>query len=817
MNMLRYVVLLLGLNAVGVCTMNADALSTLLGQVKAAASAKKPLPINQVAAQFFNQMKLPAPIANSIKPAGQLSNVQIMEQSKIPSVSGLRGIEKITYTGEAGFSGSMQFGNNTVTAQFNVYHDASNSRFFSVALRFKSGIKPSAILPAFKPLDIFSLPEIQLVFTTFPHFMGNDSTYVFEGANIVGRVDLSGPFALMGKIKDSSVNAPGVVINMAGPVSLVGALGTDLSAKYKIIVPLRIGMDLTKIKDIPKGFSKEIQKITTDDFIAIVSINLKRGSVAITLQSGMQVTLRALPKPLALQGFGTVNVTSTDFSIGGKLPNMIELNFVSIGDLGIELYSEAGAREALLGFPFTGIGLRGRINIGKPSDSRASLAAAGKLSSRGLIFDIIGTHLNFTDLIQLLSQAATRAKVAKPLPKGSVPTIVLNRVRGKFSPFGGSVAGRQVSTGMALEMDMTLFDKNFGVVADVDFDRMRFESKGWMPKTSLTLGNKLIMSLGGAGKDKRKGTADDGPYVHSVFDMKNPTAAAFVLSSDIEIPALKLAGMADLSYAFGKYVGTLESSAFGFGAAFKFNIDPIKWRDMYIAFDFKNDFNQFLSQQAKPALEALKKKSTQELADLDTKIKDLTDKISGATEKVANPEIAKTKKTIATIKKKIAALQKKCSNASWIEKAVVCTGTTAEIAVQGAALKAQELYLKGLAATKTIVKLAANVVNDLKKDLAVVQNARKAVAATATTVNNAIDALTKNKNLITVKRVTGGVSAVDISQGKVPLIKELDAVVNIPGKKAVRVKLKNIGFDFTDSQKSSASIASSLLKAAKII
>lgn len=819
MNIIKNLILFLGITLLTFGLVKADALAPLLSEIKAAAVAKKPISLNKLSSQFFNQLNIPAPIKSAINFSGDLSNVTIGEKDKLPSVVGLRGIEKVQYDGVASFGGTMLFGKQSVQAEFNVYEDRSNSRFFSAVFTFKSGTKPSDILPMLKALDIFSLPTLQVILTSFPYSLSqqvNEYSYVQEGANIVALVDLSGPFAQLGEIKKSIKNTDAIIINMQGKVQLAGAISLKGALSYKMVVPFRIGMDLTKIKQIPAGFSKEIQKITTDDLIVALSVNPLKGQVAVSLQDGIRINLRSQKAPLVMQAFGKLNIATTDFSLGGKIPNMIELNYVSIGDLGIELYSEAEARAALLGFPFTGIGLRGRIELGKPSDSRASLTAAGKLSGRGLVFDVIGQHLNFTDLIQLVSQAATKAKVAKPLPKGSVPTIKLNRVRGKFAPFGGSVAGRDISTGLALEMDMTLFDKNFGVLADVDLDRMRFESKGWMPKTELKIGNSMIMSLGGTGKDKRANTADDGPYMHAVFDMTNPTAAAFNLSADLQIPALKLRGLVDLSYAYGKYVGSLESSAVGFGAKFNFNIDPVKWRDMYVAFDFKDDFNEFLSKQAKPALEDLKKKSTTELADIDKKIKELTDKISGSTSKVANPEIAKTKKTISRIKKKIAALEKECEDANVLEKAVVCTRVGIELAAQKTALTAQQTYLNGLAATKTIVKVAASAVNSLKNELKVEQNSRKLIAETINTINSAIDSIIKKKKLFTVKKVSGGVSALDISRGKVPLIKELDTTVTIPGKKAIRVKLKNVEFDFAKPEQSAETIAARLLKAVKI-
>ena len=83
------------------------------------------------------------------------------------------------------------------------------------------------------------------------------------------------------------------------------------------------------------------------------------------------------------------SVEPLKFSVAGEINGKVDLKWVAIGDAGLQIDIDQAAlpAAALLGMPFTGIGLKGAIDLGKKG-SRAQLHAAAKILLLLLNYDI---------------------------------------------------------------------------------------------------------------------------------------------------------------------------------------------------------------------------------------------------------------------------------------------------------------------------------------------------------------------------------------------------------------------------------------------
>jgi hypothetical protein len=790
--------------------------ATVQAEVKAAQTAGTPYDMLKVAPALFG--RIPGPIKQAFNNAFSLVNVKFEEKPTLPAVK----CEGDNCPGRAQFTGTLKLGNLAVEASLNVYEDPFKRNKYSLVIQLPQNYKLSQIIPKLKLLDSFSLPRSQFVISDFG-YTNQDGVSISEGVNLISLVDLSGPFKLFGELKNKAKDIRSIIVDMSKPVQLIGVIPLSLdSFAFKVVIPIRFGIDFRQIQQIPSGFSNFLRQITTDDFL--VKLNIKPTEQIVALQNGIRISIGTQRDPIVLQAFGTIDLTSGKFSIGGKMPSMIEMVWLAIGDLGVEFFVDPGIEAVLvaLGVPISGIGLRGRIDIGKAND-RASLEVWTKVSLEtkkaiDAIFYVSASNINFTNLIVMLTQMAAKARITSAIPVDSIPTIKLNKLSGRLAPWGGSVAGKSMEAGFALEVDATLFDQNFGFLVDIQHKDLKMTGKGWMPPIKLMLGGKTVFQFTGAGRDLQWNTADDGPYVHFDFDAKRPLEGAFALSGMFEMPALALKQQIDLLFTKHRYKATIESSAIGFTVRYDVNIDPVKWREMYAEFSFKDDFDKFISQQAIPALEALKKEASAELSAIDKKIGDFSADVGRAKASAVSDtqrEIDKTRATINRIQGKINALKKECADAGTIAKAWVCPKVGIGIAAQGTALAAQTTYLEALLKPgKTVVAETTGAFQAATKGLADAQILKTTVEGVLTGITQALDGISKGLSIFKIREGVGRLSAQDIASGKLSLIKKLVMEVNVPGQKKITITLDDVTFDFTKPAESAQEIAKKLLKPA---
>ena len=169
-----------------------------------------------------------------------------------------------------------------------------------------------------------------------------------------------------------------------------------------------------------------------------------------------------------------------------------------LGIKGLELSDMAiqGAISWFGGWP-SELGLIGSLKIGSKkvkmginvaADVR-NIAAVGQLNALGT-----------SDLIALSQKMGAR-KIAGIIPKADIKDVSI-----RIAPLGSRIGEIAIEPGVTMKGFVDLFGKRGGV--DINVDLMGVRLKGFLPEISFP-----GFKLSGAGPDKRRGTADDGPIV----------------------------------------------------------------------------------------------------------------------------------------------------------------------------------------------------------------------------------------------------------------------------------------------------------------
>ena len=707
---------------------------------------------------------------------------------------------------------------------------------FSLAIDLPTNYKISDIFPGFKKIDELDLPKVQLVASTFK-YTDKNAHIIEKGFNIVADLDLTGPLRALGELRKKAKEYDSIVFDLAAPIYLHCVIESLSSVTFKAGIPLRLGIDFTKIKNFPTEFSSIIKKITTDDIELVVPISIGLAGPALTVQSGIQITLGHQSQPLRFQVFGGIDATTGKINFGGKMPDMLELDVIAIGDVLFELYIDPAVESVLIffGVPFSGLALGGRIDLGKKGTERVSLGAKGKISLEtkkitDFLLEVNAENIQFASILNLLTQMATKSGKSMKIPASKIPVLNIKKLYGKIVPWNTTIANKAVKAGFQLVLDAELFGKKLKLDVDIQHKSLIFKGAGSLSNIIFEVGNKPIFKLTGPGLDKKYNTPDDGPMVSCNFEAAKIHKASFKIASLLEVPPIGLKNKIDLEASASGFYGTIDTQFLGFASLFDVNIDPKKWKEMSIKYTFKNDFQNFLSKQAGAALESLKKEATAGLAKVDKKIGELAGELNKLKKdqtrikqqgvSAAQQEINKTRATISRINRKIRSLKRKCKNAAWYRKVDICISVGAELTAQATALAAQETYLNALLKPgKEVIKGSMEALNAINTSVQAASTAiskAKILQKSAQGVINGLkEAITGGIQIFKVSEVVGEINAKDLSEGKMPKL-SLKVEVIIPALPKVSVHLKEIQFDFKNPIKSAEDIAKKLVSGIKI-
>lgn len=486
-----------------------------------------------------------------------------------------------------GFTGITQFNNMDVKVTVYILRGTNKKIQYSLGVDLPANYKISNMFPNFKKLDLLSMPNIKLVASS-ASYTDPDGYQVQKGFNLVAGLSLDGPLRALGELRKNASKYDFIVVDMAAPIYLHGLISGLTSAEFNAVVPMRLGIDFVKAKKIPAGFSSIISKITTDDFK--VGVVLTPTDQTFNAQTGIQIVLGTQQTPLRMQALGGVDILSGKINAAAKIPDMLELKFIAIGDTLLELYWDPAVESilALFGVPVSGIALGGRIDLGKPGDKRVSLSAKGKLSLEvkklaDFVLELEGTNLSFTNIVELVFKMAAKAGIkGANLPAGKIPTLEVSRAYGKLAPWDTMIAGESISAGIQLALDMELFNKKFGFDVTIKHKDLMFSGSGYMPEIVFRNKSGVIFKLAGTGKG-------GGPSVSCSVNGKNPLESSFGISTILDVPPIALKSSIELQASGKSFVADFETNYLGFTTVFGINIPAQEKSDKQAAEERKKE------------------------------------------------------------------------------------------------------------------------------------------------------------------------------------------------------------------------------------
>ncbi len=775
--------------------------------------------ISKLAGELLSKIKIPNAATKVFNQNLAMRNMSII---KVPTGANIRkGI---------GFTGTMFFNNFGVKGTMfvvetevmdTVTKQKKRTIQYSLAMELPEAYKISSMFPKFKKLDALSLPKGKFVLSSFA-YVDPDGYSIKDGFNFVASLKLAGPLKLLNDLKNRARKLRSIIVT-SEPIRFQGVIPVDITkTEFSATIPLRLGIDFTKISSMPKSITNIFKQITTDDFVFVVTAPPK---LTFTFEGGVRLVLGTQPDPIRLSMFGLIEPTS--FSLGIRMRNLLELKWIALGNAGIQLDFDEVLLPvaAALGVPFTGIGVNGQIDVGKAGPSRAVFKVAGGVRVSGtkipdIVFDVEATNIKFASIIALLSKIAAKAKVGKEISVGSIPTMTINRVKGYMALEDTKIAQKEYKAGFGLQLDAQLFDHRVGFAVDIKTKELKMSGSGYMSNIDLKIGNKRIFSLTGPGPDGAYGTPDDGPVVYCMFDVRKPLGGTFGIRGMLDMPIIGIKQKVDLEVADKKFKVDLETTNLGFTVLFGVNIDPKKWKEMFVKFGFKGDFGSYLSKYAKPAIDQLRREASAKLAKVDQEIAEFSQRIRQLRSKgvkATEQEIRKTRDTISRINEKIQILKKKCSNASLIKKTYICPKVGIEITAQSTAKRAQQVYLELLLKPgKRVVEGITKVIEVTTKAIADAQILRRSVGALLGGLSAAFGVIAKGLSIFKLTEAIGQISAAEVAQGKMPKLISFIVEVNIPKLPSVRISLQNLQFDFKNPKKSAGDIAKKLVTGIKV-
>ena len=467
-------------------------------------------------------------------------------------------------------TGTAKWGTSDVAVRVVVVDDPKGGRGISVAIGTPSGWKVSDMFPNLTAIDGFPLPSITLIASNFEYA---DAEYgeLEIGLNLVSKLAIPEPpridFSSVAQV-EKSMKAVENYIEKTGPLALVGLLRIAaqvlkppfvfekgdiifkgilrpyiINSEFDFTVPLRLGVDFTLIKDVPKSLTDVVKKIVTDDIT--YSITLTSGlAPEIEVRTGIEITLGTQRQPLKFDVAGSFE--GPVVSLAGIMGGMLKVtDWLSFGEAGIEIKIDPAVLPIaiLLGIPFTGIGFRGAMTFGATKGAKQAkidLAALVSVEVSGALPEIAfvgkAKDLNFSQLIQWFTKVT-----GKELPIGKIPTFALKDLEMYVVPLPTQIADKNYEAGLTLDADVNILGLDAGMFLNVNPVKFQMMADGHLSKIDLKVGGKSIFRFGGTGSKGKygpKGITRNGPEIELKASIAEPEKSGLMLTGKIEIPPL---------------------------------------------------------------------------------------------------------------------------------------------------------------------------------------------------------------------------------------------------------------------------------------
>jgi hypothetical protein len=532
-----------------------------------------------------------------------------------------------------GFTGLMAFNKFEIRVSVYVIQDIYGDRRMSISFELPEHYKLSDLIPSITWLDTFTFPKSKIILASFEG-IDIDGFSFKKGFNYAAIVDLKGPLAALNALKDQSQKLKSLVFE-AKPILLSGLINPFDWSKtmFAIKVPLYFGIDLRKIGFMPSVVSKVINQITTDELnlrvdpfkkriVGIVPLEPKKYELTlpsflfrIRAETGARIVLGTQKDPIRLTFNGLLEPASEKhpegyLSFGGNLKNMIEFNWLAIGNATLQLDIDPMLMKMLVeaGYPlpFSGLLTSGQVDLGKPGDTRAQLKIAGGFRAmtpekeaeivqkidtgatakkealpvgqklveliakerKGalvqlpeLLFDVSAENIRFADLISYATKLAAKTGIIKKeVPVTALPTMTLHKVWGHIALTDTRIADKEYKAGVGLQVETEFWQHKAGFRVQIN-DAFRLNGWGYLPAININAQGKNVFHLYGPTEDK-------GPRLVFAFDPREPQKGIFSLNAVVVIPALGLRQLVDFKWYAWWLNAEFESKFAGFSVIF---------------------------------------------------------------------------------------------------------------------------------------------------------------------------------------------------------------------------------------------------------
>lgn len=522
-----------------------------------------------------------------------------------------------------GFSGLMAIGQFEVRVSVYIIQNIYGEKKVSISVELPEHYKLSDLIPSITILDTFSFVRGKIVLANFEG-IDNEGFSFQKGFNYIAVVDLKGPLATLNVLKEQSAKLKSIVFD-AKPIVLHGVINPyDIpKTSFSMKVPFYMGIDLRKISYVPSALSNVINQITSDELNLTVSpfkrgIRVNPGDLQpvaslrfkIKAENGVRILLSTQQDPIRLVMLGILEPASLKhpqgyLSLGGGLRTMLEFDWIALGDAGAQVDFDPALmtllRKGGYTLPFTGLFLKGHVDLGKPGASRAQLKAAGgfrAMTQKGkeqlakepekkgwqkgqqfveslrqqreeivhrlpveFLLDVSGENIRFADLINYATWlAAKKGFIQKEISVSAIPSITFHKVQGHLALVDTRIADTEYKAGVGVQLETEIWSKKAGVRVHIN-DAFRLNGWGYLPYLTITAKGKEVFSLQGLAEDK-------GPRVNFSFDPREPKKGIFTVDGTMAIPALGLRQMINFKWYHWWLLADFESKFAGFSVLF---------------------------------------------------------------------------------------------------------------------------------------------------------------------------------------------------------------------------------------------------------
>ena len=652
--------------------------------------------------------------------------------------------------GFKGFSvtGSVLFDTAEVKAKVSIVDlPEIQARGFIFTLELPKGWKLTSLFPKLDS-EIFrelSLPEGQFILSSFVYEDPELDLKIKEGLNFIAGLDLTGPFEVFGKFVKNKAKMPEAFVFEGGDLKFHGVIPRDISkTTFTGIIPFRIGVDFTKIEKMPKSITNIIKKITSSEFVATID---PPPNAALGVGGSIEVTLGMQTQPLV---FGLkFEVEPTKLTAIAFMEEKLEMKWLALSDVGFQMeWDDALIGAAIiLGIPFTGVGLRGTLYLGKEGDKRASIdmAALARVQSGGGIDDFMfigeAKDIRISDFLNYLMKiSGIKASIAAD----KIPLITLNELSVYAVPLDTTVAEEDYKAGVGASADVNIMGIAGGLDFQVNPTLKVIEGEGHLSSIRTK-----VIELTGIGTEALYGVTGkkikfDGPEMKMLLSLTKPEDSMLKLGGALKIPAINVSQKVDLFINPTKVEGSFETRVANlFDVDMALKLDLKAPENFSITFSFTKgeaDFAKLIQQGIAQATEPL------------------------------NAKIAGHRAKIARLKKQVADKKAECDKLKKDWYKIFIPWEAAEAAKKYEACF--EVALK-----------------EIEKELHAVEiELTKFTSSLLDAISKLADAL----NTVELKSASGEINGVDLGQGKLPKV-SMELYIKPLNK---TISIKDAQFDF---------------------